>query len=99
MNVISLERAISPQFTPKQEQLCDELIGMGLARLAIASILLNVNSDQLNPSQVVAVNRLISKRYKQLGHTITDSRHARSEFMKAAVQQTCRRLHVRLRIA
>lgn len=99
MNVISMERAISPDFTPRQEQFCDELIGMGLARLAIAGLLLGVNVDQLNPSQVTAVNRLINKRYKALGYNITSARHAKTEFMRSAVQSAARKVHIRLRIA
>ena len=98
-DVLKMTAASRPDFTPKQVDFCDALIEMGLARLAIASLVLGVDMDQLNPTQVTSVNRLIQKRYKVLGYRIVDARHARTAFMQGAVHSAAKRLRVRVKIA
>lgn len=97
--ILSLERAQRPDFSPQQVEFCKELIGMGLARNAIAALVLRTDMAHLNPSQVAATNRLISKQYKELGHNIVDARNAKSPFMVAAVRAAARNTRVRVRIA
>lgn len=92
--VLNLARAERPEFSTRQINLCDELIGMGLAKLAIASIILGVGIESLTPTQVTSVGRLIAKRYKHLGYKITDARHARTEFMAKAVQAAAKRCKI-----
>lgn len=97
--ILSLERAQRPEFTPRQTDFCKELIGMGLSRIAIAALILNTDAAALNPSQVTAVNRLLTKQYKEVGHNIVDARNAKSPFMADAVRTAARSHRVRVRIA
>jgi len=98
-DVINLERAPRPEFTDRQISFAKKLIGIGLARLTIASLVLGIDSPSLNHAQITSSNRMISKAYKELGYTITDARHGASPQTAAAINACARELRVRVRIA
>jgi len=98
-DVLSLQRASKPEFTVRQIDFAKELIGMGLSRLAIASLVLDTDMGSLNHADIAASARLVQKCYKELGFNITDARNVRSPYMVAAVKQAAKGLRMRVRIA
>lgn len=98
-NVLSFSEAAKPEFTDRQVEFCDRLIGMGLTRLCIAGLVCNCSVKELDHAEISSANRLISKRKKHLGYGIMDARRVQSPWMIAAVRDAARNMRIRVRVA
>lgn len=97
--VLNFTEAESPKFTPKQEEFCDKLIGMGLTRLTIAGLVLNRDVSNLNYAEVGGCYRLIDRRRDKLGFGVSAARRAGSIFMVHAIREAARSTRIRVRVA
>lgn len=99
MTVINLERAARPDVSEKQREFCKSLIGLGLARLTIISLVLGKDMGGLTHADIACGMRVINSCIKELGHNILDARRAISPVMSALVRQAAKDCSVRIKIA
>lgn len=99
MTVISMEKAARPDVSARQREFCKALIGLGLARLTITSLMLGKDLSRLSHADVSAGHRTISSCIKELGFNIVDARHAQSPAMEALVRTAAKECSIRIRIA
>lgn len=98
-SVINLARAKRPRVTEVQRNFAKELIGLGLARLTITSLMLGKSIESLNHADINLGNGLINKLSKELKYNISDARRAQSPFMAAAVRQIASAQRVKVKFA
>jgi hypothetical protein len=97
-NVLKFEEPPAPVFTVRQVDFCDKLIGMGLTRLTIASLILNKDAERLNYSEVSGCYRLIDRRRDKLGFGVAMARKCGSPWMVHAVREAARDTRIRVRV-
>lgn len=99
MTVISLETARRPDVNERQRDFCKALIGLGLARLTITSLVLGKDTKGLTHADILAGHRVIGSCIRELGYGIVDARHANSPEMVALVQAAASKVRIKVRIA
>jgi hypothetical protein len=98
-HIINMARATRPIVSERQRRLCKELVGLGLARNAITSLMLGKDLGTLSHSDLNAGHSTINSVIRELGFNIVDSRHVRSPAMIKAVREAAGRVRMRVRIA
>lgn len=97
--IINMARAARPRVSERQRELCKELVSLGLARMAITAAMLGKSINDLTPADLNAGHSTIKSVSKEIGHTITDARFARSPLMQRLVREAASRVRMRIRIA
>ena len=98
-DIIRLDEARKPDFTEKQQKFAADLIGLGLTRLTIISLVLGKSTTDLNHAEVNSGNRLMDQQRKALGYGIMDARRCQSPAMSAAVSQVAKKYRIQIKIA
>ena len=97
--IINLATATRPAVSERARRFCKELVGLGMARNAITSLILGKDLEALTHADINAGHNAINSCIRELGYNIVDARHARSPAMASAVRAAASRVRTRVRIA